>query len=83
MALDKDNPFLKRNLDRLEKRFKGRYRASLEKNLERRDNGKAIHKTVLKSMEDNKKRFLMIRIIRHLLLEEELSLEMEMSQKIT
>ncbi len=83
MTLDKDNPFLKRNLDRLEKRFKKRYHASLEKSLKRKDNGKTLHKTVLKSMEDNKKRFLMIRIIRHLLLEVELNLEMEMSQKKT
>lgn len=74
MTLDKNDPFLGHNLDRLEKRFKERYLASLEKKRKREKGGKSPHQTVLKSIEDNERRLQMVRIFRHLLLEEELNL---------
>ena len=76
MKLDKQDPFLGHNLDRLEKRFKERYYTSLEKKHDREQGGKKPHQTILKSIEDNQKRFLMVRVFRHLLLEEELSLDL-------
>ncbi len=76
MTLDKNDPFLSHNLDRLEKRFKERYYASIEKDQEREQEGKPPHQTILKSIEDNQKRFLMVRIFKHLLLAEKLELEL-------
>ena len=64
VILDQNNRFLKRNLGRLEKRFKERYFSSLEKKEERELLNKNQHKTVLKSIEDNKKRLLQVRLIR-------------------
>ncbi|MBK7870746.1 MAG: hypothetical protein IPJ74_08680 [Saprospiraceae bacterium] len=72
VVLDKNDPFLKHNLDRLEKRFKERLFASVQKNAEREDSGKPVHQLILKSMEDNKRRFVMVQLLRHLLLEEDL-----------
>jgi hypothetical protein len=74
--LDSEDPFLGHNLDRLEKRFRERYDASVEKNRKRETEGKQAHQTVLKSVAENEKRFMMVRLLRHLLLEEELNLDM-------
>jgi hypothetical protein len=76
VKLDKNDPFLSHNLDRLEKRFKERYYLSIEKNKKREQGGKPSHQTILKSIEENQKRFLMVRVFRHLLLEEELKFEL-------
>ena len=76
MTLDKQDPFLGHNLDRLEKRFKDRYYASLKKNQEREQGGKPPHQTILKSIEENERRFQMVRVFRHLLLKEELDLQL-------
>ncbi len=65
VALDRDNPYLKRNLDRLEKRFRERYYSSLEKKEKREEEGKIAHTSVLKSISDNKKRLLMVKILRY------------------
>jgi len=74
--LDKNDPFLEYNLDRLEKRFRERYLSSLAKDEARRQAGKDSHQTVLKSIADNQQRFLMVRLLRHLLLKEPLELEL-------
>ncbi len=67
MKLDKSDPFLGHNLDRLEKRFKERYYTSLEKNRKRKQGGKQAHQTILKSIEENRKRFHMVRLLRYIL----------------
>lgn len=74
--MDSEDPFLGHNLDRLEKRFRERYDASVEKNRKREADGKQPHQTVLKSVAENHKRFMMVRLLRHLLLGEELNLDM-------
>jgi hypothetical protein len=74
--LDSEDPFLGHNLDRLEKRFRERYTASLEKHQAREAESKPPHQTILKSMQENEKRLLMVRILRHQLLEEPLNLEL-------
>lgn len=76
MTLDRQDPFLGHNLDRLEKRFKERYYTSLKKKQVREEGGKKPHQTILRSIEDNEKRFLMVRVFRHLLLDEALCLEL-------
>lgn len=76
MTLDRQDPFLGHNLDRLEKRFKERYYTSLEKKQVREEDGKKPHQTILKSIEDNERRFLMVRVFRCLLLDEALCLEL-------
>lgn len=68
MTLDKNDPFLSRNLDRLEKRFRERYFVSLEKNRKREKKGKSPHQAVLKSIEHNRHRFIMVRLLRNLLI---------------
>jgi hypothetical protein len=67
VKLDKNDPYLEHNLDRLEKRFKGRYLASLDKNRQREKLGKPTHQTVLRSLEDNKKRCVMTTILKKIL----------------
>ncbi|MFM9949466.1 MAG: hypothetical protein ACKV1O_16130 [Saprospiraceae bacterium] len=64
------------NFDRLEKRFKERYRLSLDKKTGREQTSKPVHQTNLKSIEENKKRLLMVRMLRYLLLDEALNLEL-------
>jgi hypothetical protein len=76
VELDKDDSYLRHNLSRLEKRFKERYLNSLEKNRKREEQGKAPHQTTLKSASDNKRRFQMVRLLRHLLLAEPLDLSL-------
>ena len=49
-----NDPYLERNLARLEKRFTQRYLASVEKDNVRRASGKSSHPTTLQSMEHNK-----------------------------
>jgi hypothetical protein len=68
--LDSEDPFLGHNLDRLEKRFRERYDASVEKNRKREVAGKQAHQTVLKSVAENEKRFMMVRFLKHMLLDE-------------
>ena len=70
MTLDRDDPFLERNLARLEMRFQERFHASAAKELNRRDEGKAPHQTTLRSMNENKERLETTRILRRILLEE-------------
>jgi hypothetical protein len=66
--LDSEDPFLGHNLDRLEKRFRERYDASVEKNRKRKKEGKSPHQTVLKSVQENKKRLLMVQLLQHQLM---------------
>ena len=73
--LDRDNPYLERNLERLEKRFQQRFLGSIEKKKERESEGKKIHQTVLKSIEENGKRVLMVRLLKTVILKEKYSFE--------
>jgi hypothetical protein len=50
-------------------RFEERYRASVEKQLRRREDGKPEHQTVLRSMNENKERLETTPILRRILLE--------------
>ena len=68
VVLDKNDPFLERNLARLEIRFRERYESSLEKEAKRKEQGKPPHKTVLQSVEDNCQRLEDVRLIREFLL---------------
>ena len=68
--MDKGDPFLERNLARLEMRFQERFHASAVKELNRRDEGKAPHQTTLRSMNENMERLEITRMLRRLLLEE-------------
>lgn len=61
---------MERNLARLEMRFEERYQASAEKELNRREEGKAPHQTILRSMNENKERLEATRTLRRILLEE-------------
>jgi hypothetical protein len=54
----------------LELRFEERYQASAEKELNRREEGKAPHQTILRSMNENKERLEATRTLRRILLEE-------------
>jgi hypothetical protein len=68
VKLDKTDPYLKHNFDRLEKRFSERYNASIGKKQQREKNGKPPHQTILKSIEDNHKRIKMLNLLRRILL---------------
>ena len=70
VILDKNDPFLGYNLDRLEKRFRERYLISLEKKRVREQDGKLPHQTILKSIENNLNKFIMVKVIRTLILNE-------------
>lgn len=61
---------MERNLARLEMRFEERYQASVEKELNRREEGKAPHQTILRSLNENKERLETTRTLRRILLEE-------------
>jgi hypothetical protein len=65
--LDPTNPYLERNLARLEMRFIERYECSLKKEAERQEQGKPPHKTILRSLEENKSRLEVVRKLRELL----------------
>lgn len=67
--LDQDDPFLERNLARLENRFLRRYMDSVKKRQKRQEEGKPPHKTVLRSIEENRQRLETIRTIRQALLD--------------
>jgi len=56
VKLDATDPFLKKNLARLELRFAERHQASLEKNAKRKEAGRPDHLTILRSIEENRKR---------------------------
>ncbi|MBK8193484.1 MAG: hypothetical protein IPK76_09820 [Lewinellaceae bacterium] len=51
-------------------RFEERYQASAEKELNRREEGKPPHQTILRSMNENKDRLETTRTLRRILLEE-------------
>lgn len=69
------------NLNRLEDRFRARYYSSVQKDLKRRQKGKISHKTTLQSIEENRKRFEQVRIIRHQMLGDPLILSMKKQGK--
>lgn len=71
------DPLLSHNLNRLEKRFKERFFSSVQKDIKRRDKGKPSHATTLRSIQENKERFEKVRMLRHILLGEELNLSMK------
>ena len=77
MNLDKNDPYLRRNLNRLEDRFRERYYSSVQRNLQRKKKGKSSHKATIRSIEDNKKRFEEVRRIRHKLLGDPLNLSLK------
>jgi hypothetical protein len=47
-------------------RFEERYRASVEKQLRRREDGKPEHQTILRSMNENKERLETTRMLRRI-----------------
>ena len=67
LKLDTNDPFLKRNLARLEMRFQERYQSSMEKENERKEKGRPAHKTILRSINENKERLEMTKQIRRIL----------------
>lgn len=67
--MDRDDPFLERNLARLEMRFQERYHVSTEKERSRRQEGRTPHQTTLRSMNENKERLETTRMLRRILLE--------------
>ena len=71
MKLDRNDPFLRRNLNRLEARFRDRYYSSVQKDVKRRKKGKASHKTTLKSIAENWDRLEEVRKIRSLVLDQQ------------
>jgi len=66
VRLKKGDPFLERNLARLEMRFEERYECSLKKETERKEMGKPAHKTILRSLEENRSRLEAVRQLRNL-----------------
>jgi len=56
VKLDTSDPYLKRNLSRLEIRFRKRLEASRQKDSKRQASGKDSHPTTLKSIKENKDR---------------------------
>ena len=67
MKLDANDPFLRRNLNRLEARFRERYYSSVQKDLKRRRKGKDSHQTTIKSIQENRKRLAEVKAIRYAL----------------
>jgi len=53
----------------------------MQKSVKRQRKGKVPHPTTLKSIEENKERFENVRIIRHLLLGDDLNLSMKSQVK--
>lgn len=80
MEIDRNNPFLRRGLDRLEDRFRKRYYSSKQKVKARERAGKKPHAASLRSIDENRERFETVRIIRSVLLGDELSYEMSSRQ---
>lgn len=64
VKLDTADPYLERNLARLEIQFAERYHASVEKEQKRREQGKSPHKTIMQSMEENRLRLEVVRALR-------------------
>ena len=81
MKLDVNDPFLRRNLSRLEARFRERYYSSVQKDVKRRMKGKPSHSTTIKSAEENKARMLEVRQIRNALFENDSEPETEDTEK--
>ncbi|MEM9897264.1 MAG: hypothetical protein AAF789_12925, partial [Bacteroidota bacterium] len=81
VTLDPEDPFLQRNLSRIEGRFRKRYFESLTKNENRIAMGKPPHTATLRSLAQNKDRFEQVRLIRHELLGEELCFDMKKRPK--
>ena len=81
VSLDKNDPYLRHNLNRLEDRFRARFYSSFQKYIKRRQQGKIPHVTTVKSIEENKSRFQKVRMLRHILLNEELNLSMKSKVK--
>lgn len=71
MHLDPNDPFLRRNLNRLEARFRDRYYSSVQKDIKRRKKGKPSHRSTLTSIEENRKRLENVQQIRKKLLQTE------------
>ena len=69
VRLKKSDPYLERNLARLEIRFINRYECSLKREAERREQGKPTHKTILRSLEGNECRLKAVRELRKLLVQ--------------
>lgn len=69
VRLDPADPYLERNLARLEIRFLNRYMESVKKSRDREEEGKPPHKTVLRSIEENRQRLEKVRMIQQFLLE--------------
>lgn len=67
VKLDRSDPYLRHNLDRLEKRFKERYEASIKKDGIRNEAGKAPHQTILMSITNNKQKILMIKLLKRII----------------
>lgn len=61
---------MERNLARLQMRFEERYQASAEKEINRREEGRPPHQTILRSMNENKERLETTRTLRRILIEE-------------
>ena len=74
MQLDRNDPYLRHNLNRLEKRFRQRYYASRQKQLKQIKAGKSVHKTTAQSLKDNRNRLNMVKTLQHILFEKELKL---------
>ncbi len=64
MNLDENDPYLRRNLSRLEDRFRKRYYSSVQKDIKRRKKGKPSHKSTLKSIKENRQRLNEVKHIR-------------------
>lgn len=64
VKIDMDDPFLERNLARLESRFQERYQASLEKEVVREKEGLPTHRTIQRSIEQNRERLKITRRLR-------------------
>lgn len=82
MELNKSDPLLRHNLNRLEKRFKERFFSSVQKDIKRRDKGRPSHTTTLRSIQENRERFEKVRILQSLLFGEELNLSMKSKVKM-
>lgn len=69
VPLDTSDPFLERNLARLEKRFGQRHQLSVTRETLRQQSGKSPHKTTRLSIEENKNRLEAVKQLRRALYE--------------
>ena len=68
VKLDRNDPYLERNLARLKKRFKKRYLDSVQKDNNRKKNGKLSHITTIRSIENNRRLLNEVRVLQKLLM---------------